>query len=155
MICHICGVEAPTKYVAYYQNIGMLFMRMSRSIDGHMCKSCVHKYFWQFTLINLTLGWWGMISLIVNPFFILNNFGRYLMCLGMDSVPPGATAPDLTDDEAERLHPHAQELFERLNGDEQFDRVAESIAMKAAVSAGQVALYVQLLIGSMENEEDE
>ena len=24
MICEACGVEAPTKYVAFYQNIGVL-----------------------------------------------------------------------------------------------------------------------------------
>ena len=30
MICQSCGVEAPTKYVAFYQNIGMLVMRTHR-----------------------------------------------------------------------------------------------------------------------------
>jgi hypothetical protein len=30
MFCQSCGVEAHTKYVAFYQNIGALFMRFTR-----------------------------------------------------------------------------------------------------------------------------
>lgn len=93
MMCQCCGVEAETKYVAFYQNIGMLIMRQSRSIEGELCKSCINEHFWRFTAINVTLGWWGMISMIVTPFFILNNVGRYLFCLGMEPVPPGAMKP--------------------------------------------------------------
>lgn len=44
MICQSCGVEAPTKYVAFYQNIGALVMRFTRSAEGRMCKSsCTFK----------------------------------------------------------------------------------------------------------------
>ena len=58
MICQCCGVEAPTKYVAFYQNIGALVMRFTNSMEGNLCKSCIHSTFWKFTLTNTTLGWW-------------------------------------------------------------------------------------------------
>lgn len=76
----------------YYQNIGALVMRFSNSVEGNLCKSCQHKFFWQYTLVNLTVGWWGVISLVATPFFVLNNVYRYLTALGMEPVPPGAAA---------------------------------------------------------------
>src|SRR5258708_6154315 len=112
MICQACGVEAPTKYVAFYQNIGAVFMRFHKSIDGKLCKSCVHKYFWEYTSINFFLGWWGTISLIVTPFFILNNVGRYVFCLFMAPVPPGAVPPEVTPEVVEKLRPFTEEMFE-------------------------------------------
>jgi hypothetical protein len=88
------------------------------------------------------LGWWGIISFIVTPFFLLNNIGRYLFCLGMSPVPPGATPPRLTDEVVERIEPHAPDLFSRLNEGEEFGRVASLIAERAGVTPGQVALFV-------------
>lgn len=93
MICQCCGVEAPTKYVEFHQNIGALLVRFHRAIKGNLCKSCINKYFWKFTLINLTLGWWGTISFFLTPFFILNNLIRYLGTLKLPSAPIKATAP--------------------------------------------------------------
>lgn len=115
MICQCCGVEAPTKYVAFHQNIGVLVMRFSKSVEGDLCKSCIHSNFWSLTGTTAVLGWWGMISLIVTPFFLLNNIGRYAFCLNMPPVPPGAAPPKLTDEVAQRIIPHLQQLFDRIN----------------------------------------
>ena len=153
MICQSCGVEAPTKYVAFYQNIGALVMRFSKSAEGNLCKSCIHGTFWQFTLTTLVLGWWGLISLIVSPFFILNNVFRYLFCLAMDPVPPGAVQPELTDEVVERLHPLTDELIDQLNQGDDLERVVENIAMKAGVTTGQVAVYVHALVAASEDAE--
>jgi hypothetical protein len=153
MICQACGVEAPTKYSAYHRNIGALVMRFSNSVQGNLCKSCQHKFFWQYTLVNLTVGWWGVISFIVTPFFVLNNVYRYLTALGMDPVPIGATVPQLTDDVVQRLGPHTQALIDRLNAGEPFERIAENIGMQARVSPGQVALYVQALVAAQQSEQ--
>ena len=90
MVCKCCGVEAPTKYVEFYQNIGALFVRYHRQVKGNLCKSCISKYFWRFTLINLTLGWWGAISFVLTPFLILNNLVRYLGTLKSKSVAVNA-----------------------------------------------------------------
>ena len=88
MICQHCGVEAPTKYVEFYQNIGALVLRFHKSISGELCKSCIHRTFWSYTGVNMFLGWWGTISFLVTPFFLLNNTFRYLTCLTLPPVPP-------------------------------------------------------------------
>ncbi|MCE9546809.1 MAG: hypothetical protein K8T25_15120 [Planctomycetia bacterium] len=142
MICQTCGADAPTKYVEFYQNIGVLVMRFHQSIKGNMCKPCIHKHFWQYTLVNTTLGWWGMISIIVTPFFIINNTVRYILCLGMDP-PSGSGPPQLTDDIVNRLQPHAQQLFARLNNGEKLDVVAGDIARMSGATPGQVLLFLR------------
>jgi hypothetical protein len=87
MYCQSCGAHAPVKRVEFYQNIGAVILRFHKSVKGFLCKSCIHKKFWEFTLMSLFLGWWGVISCIVNPFFILNNVIRYIGCLSMPSAP--------------------------------------------------------------------
>jgi hypothetical protein len=146
MICQACGNEAPTKYVAFYQNIGVLVMRFSKSIKGELCKSCIHKHYWQYTLINMTLGWWGMISLIVTPFFVLNNTFRYAFCLGMDPVPPDAEPPRLTEDAMERLKPHMQDLFDRINDGEKLPDAVRNVSDRAGVTPGQTLLFLQAIV---------
>jgi hypothetical protein len=37
--------------------------------------------FWQFTGKNILLGPWGIISLVVTPFYLLQNTGVYLKAL--------------------------------------------------------------------------
>lgn len=145
MICQFCGVEAPTKKVSFHQNIGMLVMRTFKSASGRMCKNCIHKNFWTMELTNLTLGWWGVISFITNVFIIPWNLIQYLICLPLESVPVGAQVPQLTDSAVQQLEPYTQDLIDQLNSGEQFERVSENIGMKAGVSPGTVAIYVQAL----------
>jgi Pyruvate/2-oxoacid:ferredoxin oxidoreductase delta subunit len=85
--CQLCGIYAPTRYVEFYQNIGALVRRYSRSIKGDLCKDCINRVFWRFTLTDLTLGWWGMVSVCVTPFYVINNVGRYIMSLGLIFAP--------------------------------------------------------------------
>ncbi len=152
MICEKCGIEAPTKYVAFYQNIGLLVMRMMYSTEGHLCKPCIHGTFWQYFAVNLTLGWWGIISLIINPFLILNNVGRYVMCLGMEGPAPGAVSPELTDAAIDRIHPHTQSLIDKLNAGESYEKAVSDIAMASGTSPGQVALYLHALMRTAQEE---
>ena len=65
--CQYCGLEAPTKYVEFYQNIGALVMRFPKSVKGNLCKHCINEVFWKFTLIDLVAGWWGVISFFITP----------------------------------------------------------------------------------------
>jgi hypothetical protein len=142
VICQCCGVESATKYVEFHQNIGALFARFHKEIKGRMCKSCINKYFWEFTLINLTLGWWGTISLLITPFFILNNLIRYLGTLKLPSVPAGAVAPILTNDVIHRLEPYQDELLSRINEGENLEQIAKSVAPRAEITPGQALLYI-------------
>ncbi|WP_254509290.1 hypothetical protein [Anatilimnocola floriformis] len=146
MICQACGVEAPTKYVSFHQNIGALVMRFSKSIEGNLCKSCIHSNFWSMTGTTAVLGWWGTISLIITPFLLLNNIGRYAFCLTMPAVPPGAAPPQLTDDVIQRIMPHLNALFERLNQGENLQQLCETTALNSGTSPGQVMLLVHAVI---------
>lgn len=148
MLCQCCGVEAPTKYVSFHQNIGMLVMRQSKSVSGKLCKSCIHQNFWKLSGTTFFLGWWGAHSLIITPFFLLNNIGRYLFCLAMEPVPPGARTPELTDADIERLRPHTQDIFNRLEQNEDFASIADDISRLTGVTPGQVAIYTQAVIES-------
>lgn len=76
----------PTKYVEFYQNIGILVMRFWRSIAGNLCKECIHKHFWSMTGVTLLFGWWGVISFIITPFILLNNIVRYTGALGLPPI---------------------------------------------------------------------
>ncbi|MBI3408011.1 MAG: hypothetical protein HY040_06600 [Planctomycetes bacterium] len=142
MICQACGIEAPTKYVSFHQNVGALVVRFSKSTEGQLCKSCIHKHFWSMTGTTFVLGWWGTISFVITPFFLLNNTIRYITCLGMARVPTGAHAPVLTNEAVERIEPHAQFLFDRLDGGDPLERVAAEVAEMSGVTPGEVVLYV-------------
>jgi hypothetical protein len=145
VICQKCGVEAPSKYVEFYYNIGMLVMRRHRAVKGNLCKRCIHKTFWQFTLIDVTLGPWGMISLVVAPIFLVNNIVRYVSAIPLSATPSDAAPPRLTQEEAAKITKYRKELVDRLNQKEPLADVAESIARSAGVTPGQVVLYIRAL----------
>lgn len=144
MRCQSCGENGDTKHVVFYQNIGMVIMRSSRTVEGELCKTCINDVFWKFTLITLVLGWWGMISLIVTPLFLINNVGRFLGTIGMKAPgsTPAASRPtgSLTDDARARLTPFAVEIQARLDAGEPRDIICETVARKAGVSAHQAEL---------------
>ena len=146
MICQSCGIEAPTRKAFFVQHIGAIVMFFHKRIGGLMCRNCVSKYFRQYTLTTLFLGWWGVISLFATPVVLLINIVNYFRVWGLAPVPAGASVPLLTDDAIRRLNPLAQTLIDRLNKGEKIDRVAPDIGAQAAVTPGQVLRYVQALV---------
>lgn len=145
IICQACGIEAPCKHTEFHQNIGALVVRFSSSIKGNLCKNCIHKHFWKMTAINATLGWWGTISLFLTPVFILNNIIRYIAAAGLEAVPPGATRPRVSADEAARLSPHLQSIFDRVSAGEKLVSVCRDVASRTATTPGQVLHYAVTL----------
>lgn len=100
MPCQACGIEGPTKYVEFYQNIGMLVTRRMWHVKGELCRPCIGSYFRSYTLTTLFLGWWGLISFFLTPFILLNNVIRYLLALQLEkpgiaamNTPIGQAAP--------------------------------------------------------------
>jgi hypothetical protein len=89
--CESCGLPVETKYVEFYENVGMIIMRQHRSVKGKFCKSCIDYYFWNLTGKTMLLGWWGTISFIVTPFILLNNFLRFVFTMGMKKPPLSIT----------------------------------------------------------------
>jgi hypothetical protein len=148
MICQICGIEAKTKHVEFHQNIGALVLRFHKSIKGEMCKSCIHKNFWQFTLITVAVGWLGVISFFLAPIFALNNIVRYLLCLPMQPVPALAKRPELTEQALAALRPQTQAIAQRMNAGESLEKIAADISYTCGVTPGQVVLYVRALLAA-------
>jgi len=81
--CQICGQNRPTRKIHFIKNIGMFFRRQYSEIEGHLCKQCINRYFWEYFLTNILLGWWGTISFVINPFLILNNLWYFLSSIFM------------------------------------------------------------------------
>ena len=76
--CGLCGGHpASARSVYFYGNIGMFVSRRKYELKAEMCKACLHKQFLKFTLMNIFLGWWGMISFWVTPVYILRNVEEY------------------------------------------------------------------------------
>ncbi|HNB53758.1 MAG TPA: DnaJ domain-containing protein [Anaerolineales bacterium] len=82
-VCESCGLSCDTKYVEFYENVGLVYIRYHRSAKGNFCQPCIDYYFWNFTGKTMLLGWWGVISFILTPFILLNNFGRFISSRGM------------------------------------------------------------------------
>lgn len=91
MFCTVCGVEGPTKNVKFYQNIGMLVTRQWTKVEGDLCRPCIRRYFRAYTITTLMIGWWGVVSLIVTPFILLNNIVGYLGAIGLPEPELSAT----------------------------------------------------------------
>jgi hypothetical protein len=145
IICQVCGIEAPARYVEFHQNIGALVMRFHRSLKGKVCKSCLHRKYWAMTGTTLGIGWLGMISIVVAPIFIIANTVYYLKSLGMPGVPPGARVPSLDQTAIARLNPLANEIIDRLNRGEEMVEIALDVSPRAKVTPGQVVKFVAAL----------
>jgi hypothetical protein len=150
MSCDCCRAHAPTKYVEFYQNIGMLVLRTSKTVKGQLCKSCIDRFFWKLTLTTAVLGWWGMISMVLTPIFLANNIFRYFTTIGMPKgLPPTAGAESshptesLTPAAVARLEPYAAEIEEQLGKGAALESVAEQVARRAGVSALQAELFAK------------
>jgi len=152
IFCQSCGREAQTKFVSFRQNIGVLVMRFTKSVEGNLCKDCSSKYFWSFTGTTLFLGWWGVISFIVTPFIILNNLFRFLGTLGMDSPSAARPYPTLTEKDIGLIKPYTFELFDRINAGEKLEVIARSVALRAKVSPGQIIVYAFALVQAIQDK---
>jgi hypothetical protein len=145
MYCQSCGCDAPTRYVSFHQNIGALVMRFYEGIEGNLCKSCIHGYFWKYTGVNMFLGWWGYISLVITPFFMINNVFYYVPCLFMEAPDPNAAAPELTERDVQYLSPFTNMIINRLNAGEPLETVAPDVAAQSGTTTAKVFLYVRAL----------
>jgi hypothetical protein len=52
-------------------------MRYTRSFKGNMCRFCAKKIFKKVEIHNFFFGWWGTVSFIVTPAYLLANIHNY------------------------------------------------------------------------------
>ena len=84
-VCGLCSRPAQLNPVTFRYNIGMLVARRHATLKGAMCKSCIHRTFWKYAGINVSVGWLGYVSLFVAPSFLLLNGYHYLRSMGLKS----------------------------------------------------------------------
>jgi hypothetical protein len=77
--CEVCGGYGPVMHTTYHQNTGMLVMRQHRQAEGSFCRRCHVRLYLRLTLHTFFLGWWGTLSLVLTPVFILMNTARFLV----------------------------------------------------------------------------
>ena len=81
--CQYCGSIRPLRRAHYYKNIGMLIVRQNNEMEGDFCKECHNKLFIEYFLTCIFLGWWGVISLLITPFYLIFNLWSYIPTLWM------------------------------------------------------------------------
>jgi hypothetical protein len=81
MSCDRCRESRPTAYVELRYNVGALVMRQEYATRGELCRGCLHRVFADYTLRNVTLGWWGIISFFMTWYFLAANLADYTRAL--------------------------------------------------------------------------
>lgn len=98
MSCASCGADGPTQTVLLRQNLGVLFRRQVRRVEGALCGRCIHETALRMNTANL-LGMLGLISLFVAPYFLIANFRQ--------ARRARALAPKLDGEERKRIRREA------------------------------------------------
>jgi hypothetical protein len=108
-----------------------------------LCKSCVHKYFWHYTVLTALGGWWSILSIFLTPVILLLNVLQYVVCcITLKPVPPGAAPPRLTPEAVQRLRLFAQEIASDLQQRRAPAQIASRLAPVAGVTPAQVMLFI-------------
>jgi len=164
--CEGCGRETHLEFAEFHQNIGLVYLRIHKQRAGEFCINCTKKYFWEMTLTSLFLGWWGVISFFVTPYFIIKNIINYNATLrdfksnagrtpprpvqNYTAAPAMSSAP-LPAAQADSLQPYTEEIITRLNAGESTILIARDIAARAGVSQERAAQYVTGVFRSNRN----
>ncbi len=144
--CQNCGIDAPTQQVSLNQNIGLVVFRLSESTEGQLCRRCISHTFQRYTLVNLTLGWWGILSFFLTPIFLFSNFVQYRAARRLPEVPSDASRPRLTDELREKLGAFKEEIAACLNNGDSPEVVAIALAELAKVTPAQALLFIKFEI---------
>jgi len=90
--CDSCHAVRPVRATKFMMNIGLIVLRLERQVGGQLCKSCVWKTFWGYTLGNLVLGWWGLKSFFYTLIFLFANIGELMAARPLLRLPADPAA---------------------------------------------------------------
>jgi hypothetical protein len=77
-VCQRCGKSKRVAFAHYNKNIGLGFSRREQSIKGYFCAKCVRVLFLQYFFTCFALGWFGIVSLVTNPFRMIFDVFQYI-----------------------------------------------------------------------------
>ena len=70
--CKTCQ-RRPTAFFRFRASSGFLLLRRVKTFEGALCLLCARKVFRDMQARNLTLGWWGLLSLPAMIVFMIDN----------------------------------------------------------------------------------
>lgn len=76
--CDSCGGPGPLVATQFRQTIGAVILRFEKTVAGYLCSDCTRSHFVSCTTTTAVAGWFGAISLVLTPWFILTNIQNYL-----------------------------------------------------------------------------
>ena len=53
-------------------------MRFPKTLSGLLCRECITKNFWSYTLITFFFGWWGVISFFYTLIALPTNLFTFI-----------------------------------------------------------------------------
>lgn len=131
--CESCSELSSLIHATYHQNTGMIVARQHKSLEGNLCRNCSLTSFAKLTGHCLVLGWWGMISFMLNCLFIVNNVAMAMATL---ALPKNATLAKSALDEH-------REYALALVATKDEDTVVEVLMKQCAASEQDVRDYVR------------
>jgi len=143
MICQNCQKEAPTWNVTFYRVIGLIAGFSYKRITGHLCESCINKFFEEYTLTTFLLGWWGLISFFLTPAFIISNLLTKIQVRKSPGSLQRHPTSTLSDEALAKLRPFREEILDRIHFKERLNVIVPSIASRARVTIPEVDRYIQ------------
>lgn len=93
LTCRFCGA-APAIKATIRGHQGFLIMMRFLKLPGPYCKSCGISTVRDMSAKSLWQGWWGFLSLLINPLTLLWNLVVWIRLRRLpDDVQPGPGAP--------------------------------------------------------------
>lgn len=76
-LCWLCQRDVPTAYVEFANIVGWIIGWSLREYKAYLCRACGEALYRQNQRSTLILGWWAMPNVLMNPFYILDNYLSY------------------------------------------------------------------------------
>jgi hypothetical protein len=79
--CQACKQSRATRPVSFYRNGRRSVRSEPDAIHAKLCKSCIHKKYWEFMGKNLLYAPLGIFRMFLAPIYAVQNTAVYLKAL--------------------------------------------------------------------------
>jgi hypothetical protein len=147
MICEKCNNNAHTSRVIFRQNIGLIFLHLTKEFEGNYCKNCIRQIFIATTLKNLFLGWWSLKSLIFTPTFIFLNTIEFFKVRKTPKVPSTDSEKlEFVKKNILMMEPYTDDVLRSLSNKNSIEQVTIELSDKACVPRKDAHAFVLALV---------
>ena len=150
--CDYCYMEAPTRYITLHQSAGVIFFWIHAKMQANLCRSCINKHFWEFTLVSIFGGIFSIPSILANIYIIPANIIRYLKSRDLKIASKNAFILDLSDDILRKILTVKDIIFSRIDNNDPLPIIADDMANKLGIRPGHIIIYIKIFYGLMPEE---